>query len=273
MQHPRHAPTGRFTLIELLVVIAIIAILASMLLPVLGRAQQVARRTACAANQKQLGIAFNMYADDASGWLPSINPVGIGHTNSYGLNTRRHMWFLFYDPYLSRTIPEDELWVNGQFTRDRMPDPTVLRKRVPVLACPEKNRFARQDRYFWGYNMWDYMLVARSTSNWEGDWYRHLDEMKDGAIVLIERTPSTAAANEYYGYNGGEVAGEQVAIYSYVTYSDYSKMDVGYQHLGGCNLLFADGHVTAYERNAYQPGWPAGVYNIKLNVDDAAAHP
>jgi prepilin-type N-terminal cleavage/methylation domain-containing protein/prepilin-type processing-associated H-X9-DG protein len=61
---------GGFTLIELLVVIAIIAILAGMLLPVLGRAKEDSVRIKCVNNVKQLGLAMQMYGDDNEALLP-----------------------------------------------------------------------------------------------------------------------------------------------------------------------------------------------------------
>jgi prepilin-type N-terminal cleavage/methylation domain-containing protein len=65
-----------FTLIELLVVIAIIAILAGLILPVLARARESARRTACASNLKQIGTGLGMYADvPANGVYPQF-PIG-----------------------------------------------------------------------------------------------------------------------------------------------------------------------------------------------------
>ena len=60
----------RFTLIELLVVIAIIGILASLLLPVLGRSRDKARSATCKSNLRQMGMAINMYAEDNNGILP-----------------------------------------------------------------------------------------------------------------------------------------------------------------------------------------------------------
>jgi prepilin-type N-terminal cleavage/methylation domain-containing protein len=65
----RPKPPG-FTLIELLVVMAIIAILAALLMPVLGRAKEAARSTQCLGNLHQIGIALQSYVADNQNHMP-----------------------------------------------------------------------------------------------------------------------------------------------------------------------------------------------------------
>ena len=72
LRQKRHTSHHAFTLIELLVVIAIIAILAAILFPVFQKVRENARRTTCASNMKQIGIAIVQYVQDSD----EIYPVG-----------------------------------------------------------------------------------------------------------------------------------------------------------------------------------------------------
>jgi len=65
-----------FTLVELLVVIAIIAILASLLLPALGRAKEKGKAARCSSNLHQHGLAFAMYTEDNEEYYPAYSQWG-----------------------------------------------------------------------------------------------------------------------------------------------------------------------------------------------------
>lgn len=103
-----------FTLIELTFVISIIAILAAILFPVFAGARESARRTSCASNLSQIGVALNMYAQNYDGHYPSKN-------NEFGPVYRYvHDTDIFYCPSDSaerywdmRTVPNRDQRIYG----------------------------------------------------------------------------------------------------------------------------------------------------------------
>jgi prepilin-type N-terminal cleavage/methylation domain-containing protein/prepilin-type processing-associated H-X9-DG protein len=75
-----------FSLIELLVVMAVIAILAALSLPVLNRAKESGRSTACISNLHQIGLALQLYVDANNNTLPIMRDVPMD-TNAMATNT------------------------------------------------------------------------------------------------------------------------------------------------------------------------------------------
>lgn len=142
-----------FTLVELLVVIAIIGILIGMLLPAVQQVREAARRSQCANNLKQIGLAMHNH-ESSFGYLPpGLNlPIGSG-SGSISLTTFRNdlepfgvtqpklsgkfgSWMIWILPYIEQNNIYDQLNLNVRETANSAGPNSVGAKIIPSYICP-----------------------------------------------------------------------------------------------------------------------------------------
>lgn len=112
-----------FTLIELMVVIGIIAVLASLLLPVLGKAKNKAMGIACSNKVRQWGIAIRMHVDSNQDKFPFDGTPG----QPINKGKNKQAWYNATARYMS-----DNGLAKAYTITNRLPIPG----RSSIFLCP-----------------------------------------------------------------------------------------------------------------------------------------
>lgn len=230
----------RFTLLELLIVIAIIAILASLLLPGLGKSKDLVRMTACSNNLRQTGSAFNLYNNDYNEHYPQYS-YGTYASGGGSWITRlvRTCGYIpgkvFVCPKRNSSYPEMYKWQSA-------------------LSYPVT------DTVFWSYPDYGY--------NYTNFGMKSGDYSCSAKVNMVRRPSGTLIVTESARGGNRTQGGSYIEPYASNGFCPWPT------HNGICNVLWADGHIYgvkggsgANEASAmslrYGSGAIAGGYNSR----------
>lgn len=222
----------RFTLIELLVVISIIAVLAALLLPALARSRELARRSLCMSNLRQMGFALHIYTGDNDGWAPRKSVAG--DSTGQGIPT------FWGGDVLLPTMETEGL------SRDVVSCPSAGILDPPVArATPQAPNYDTTYSYLIGLN------DARYNQSLYDTWY---ETVRRVAAPRIDAQPDyyLIADGAYHltdeGFMGhGRHAGQPVGGFVHVNH--LGSLGTFLANLEGGNRLYADGHVEWVDKS------------------------
>jgi prepilin-type N-terminal cleavage/methylation domain-containing protein/prepilin-type processing-associated H-X9-DG protein len=237
---------GGFTLIELLIVIAIIAILASILFPVFGRARENARRISCSSNLRQLGLAFTQYAQDYDERLPLAVDGAFGETGGASKTTGTSVPGPVQGGWMYYTKFGSGKGTGGGGDKIPLFNPALgsiytYTKNTQIYVCPSDD-----EGHLSGNSYAANGCIFQKTGNEPGDFRlsKSLAAFTDTTnwMLLSEEArdperPTTSTDDGYLNLKEPSQGDE---------YSNYFVR----RHFEGANLVFLDGHVKWYGLDA-----------------------